>query len=173
MLTSFIALYHIRIFFYWRSPTGPSWSTGGGEPARVWRGQAPGWAGLRAGGEGAGPVGAPNFPAQGGAALQPRRPPGGGEQCLRQGQHPADANLHVERRGQRPGEAAHPDALPTQGQPCGSWMDGAWGPCGPAEARAAPPPPPAGAGPQVCQPDLRPVRGPQRAPGHQRVLCPQ
>ena len=87
-------------------------------------------------------MGAPNFPPQGGVALQPRRPPGGGEQCLCQGQHPADADLHVERRGQRPGKAAHPDALPTQGEPCGSWVDGGWGPCRARRSWSCPSPAP-------------------------------
>lgn len=55
----------------------------------------------------------------------------------------------------------------------GAGAAGAVGSARLAEAGAAPPLPPAGAGPQVREPDLRSVRGLQRAPGCQRVLLPQ
>lgn len=74
--------------------------------------------GLKAGGESPGPCWTPwpwdnqNIPLQGGAALQPRWPPGGAEQRLPQGHCPAGADLPVEQRGQRPGEDVLPPCSP-------------------------------------------------------------
>lgn len=68
----------------------------------------------------AGPEEDRNFPPQGGAALQPGRPPGGAEQRLRQGHRPTGANLHVEWRGQCPGERPAPSpSTPAVGIPDG------------------------------------------------------